>query len=139
MTMSMGKRFRLVGSITAALVAAGQIAVAQERPQLHTNEAYMEEVTRATELAVDDPMAVFDFVFGSLPEGVKIYPTENYYYFTFIHSGVAYSGNIRLELNERGGITVHFFYNEDLSPWRDETPSWHMVLNESNGVTVEKI
>jgi hypothetical protein len=34
----------------------------------------------ASELAINDPMAVFDFAFGSLPARVKVYPTENYYY-----------------------------------------------------------
>ena len=137
--MSGGTRFRLASIVIAALVCANQIAATQERPQLHTNEAYMEDITRATKLAVDEPMAVFDFVFGSLPEQVKVYPTENYYYFTFIHSGVGYSGNIRLELDERGGMSVHFFYNEDVSTWRDEPPSWHVMLNASNDVAVEKI
>ena len=39
---------------------------------------------------VDDPMAVFAFVFDSLPDRVKVYPTENYYYFTFLHNGMSY-------------------------------------------------
>ena len=50
-----------------------------------TNQAYVEEVTRPTTLDVDDPMAVFGFVLAQLPERVKVYPTENYYYFGFIH------------------------------------------------------
>ena len=54
----------------AVLAATVGMAAAQntERPQLHTNEAYVEEVTRATTLAVNDPMAVFAFVLNSLPD-----------------------------------------------------------------------
>jgi hypothetical protein len=45
------------------------------------HESSIDEAMRPTTLAVEDPMAVFAFVFGSLPDRVKVYPTENYYYF----------------------------------------------------------
>ena len=125
----------------AVLAATVGMAAAQntERPQLHTNEAYVEEVTRATTLAVNDPMAVFAFVLNSLPDRVKVYPTENYYYFTFIHGGTPYVGNIRIELGDSDKVTVHFVYYEDLSEWRQESPLTHVVLDASRGVGVEKI
>src|SRR5207253_3840800 len=87
----------------SAILAAGAVFItiscgsAQERPRLRTNEQYVEDVSRATALAVDDPMAVFAFVFETLPQRVNVYPTENYYYFTFIHQGAPYAGNIRIE------------------------------------------
>lgn len=137
--MAVGKRAWLVSALVAATIAATQTTIAQERPQLRTNEAYLNEVTRATKLAIDDPMAVFDWIFASLPDRVKVYPTENYYYFTFVHGGVGYSGNIRLELDERGGMTAHFYYGEDLSLARDDVPSWHLVLDQSKEVTLEKL
>ena len=56
---------------------------------------------RPTTLDVADPMAVFAFVLDSLPDRVKVYPTENYYYFTFTHNGVDYAGNIRLDASDR--------------------------------------
>jgi hypothetical protein len=123
------------------LLATSGMAAAQgaERPQLHTNEAYVEEVTRATTLAVDDPMAVFAFVLNSLPDRVKVYPTENYYYFTFIHGGAPYAGNIRIELGDEDKVTVHFVYYQDLSEWRQDSPLTHVVVDASKGVTVEKI
>ncbi|MGZ8324662.1 MAG: hypothetical protein ACXWU8_04685, partial [Rhodoplanes sp.] len=77
------------------------VAQAQDWPQLKTDQNYIEEVRRPTSLAVDDPMAVFSLVFNSLPERVKIYPTENYFYFTFVHRGVPYNGNIRLDASDR--------------------------------------
>jgi len=52
-------------------------------PKLNTNQSYIEDLTRPTVLAIDDPMAVFAFVFNSLPDRVKVYPTENYYYTPF--------------------------------------------------------
>jgi len=124
--------------VTVPVVIAGY-ALAQNLPRLQTNEAYVESVTRETALAVEDPMAVFGFVFGSLPDRVKVYPTENYYYFTFSHNGVGYAGNIRIEPDDRGGVKVHFDYYEDLSPWREETPSRYQLLDASKGVTIELI
>lgn len=108
-------------------------------PKLHTNEAYVEEVTQATTLAVDDPMAVFAFVLNSLPDRVKVYPTENYYYFTFTYGGGPYAGNIRIELGDDDKVTVHFVYYQDWSEWRQDSPLTHVVLDGSRGVGVEKI
>ena len=129
--------------LTALAVIATTVGMATaqnvERPQLHTNEGYVEEVTRASTLAVNDPMAVFAFVLNSLPDRVKVYPTENYYYFTFIHGGTPYAGNIRIELGDSDQVTVHFVYYEDLSEWRQDSPLTHVVLDSSRGVGVEKI
>jgi hypothetical protein len=117
-------------------MAAGQDA---GPPKLHTNEAYVEEVTRTTTLAVNDPMAVFAFVLNSLPDRVKVYPTENYYYFTFIHGGTPYAGNIRIELGDGDKVTAHFVYYQDWSEWHPDSPLTHIVLDGSRGVGVEKL
>src|SRR5260370_11966780 len=116
-------------------------AAGQDRgpPKLHTNEAYVEEVTQATTLAVTDPMAVYAFVLNSLPDRVKVYPTENYYYFTFMHGGAPYAGNIRIELGDDDKVTVHFVYYQDWSEWRQDSPLTHIVLDGSRGVGVEKM
>src|SRR5215468_10816166 len=125
----------------AVLAATVGMAAAQhpEPPLLHTNEAYVEEATRPTTLALDDPMAIFAFVLNSLPDRVKVYPTENYYYFTFIHGGAPYAGNIRIELGDEDKVTVHFVYYQDWSEWHQDSPLTHVVLDASQGVEVEKI
>jgi len=125
----------------AAFAATVGTAAGQDvrRPKLHTNEAYVEEVTQATTLAVDDPMAVFAFVLNSLPDQVKVYPTENYYYFTFLHGGAPYAGNIRIELGDGDKVTVHFVYYQDSSEWHEDSPLTHLVLDNSRGVDVEKL
>jgi hypothetical protein len=127
--------------MVVALAIAIEPAAAQssERPRLETNEAYVEEVTRTTMLAVTDPMAVFAFVLNSLPDRVKVYPTENYYYFTFIDNGVRYAGNIRIEPQDSGGQTVHFTYYQEASEWQEQTPLIHIVLDAARGVAVQKL
>jgi hypothetical protein len=129
-----------IGTLLAAMPAIGTaVAQAQDWPQLKTDQNYIEEVRRPTSLAVDDPMAVFSFVFNSLPERVKIYPTENYFYFTFVHRGVPYNGNIRLDASDRDQGKLHFGYSEDMAEWRRETPLTYRLLDASRGVTVEKL
>ena len=55
-------------------------------------------------------MAVFGFVMSKLPERVTVYPTENYYYFGFMHDGIRYAGNIRLDASNRDEGKVIFAY-----------------------------
>jgi hypothetical protein len=110
-------------------------------PRLYTNQGYAEDATRATTLAINDPMAVFAFVLGSLPERVKVYPTENYYYFYFIHGHSRYAGNIRLDVTDRDEGKVHFAYYEDLTEWTyyDDEAITHLVLDQAKNVSVEKL
>ena len=135
-----GQPWRVLWAGAVALAASGA-AFAQnvQMPTLHTEESYADEVTRATTLNLGDPMAVFAFVLKSLPDRVKVYPTENYYYFSFFQSGVKYAGNIRIEPNDDSGQTVHFVYFEEASEWHTDPHLTHIVLDESRGVRVEKI
>ena len=132
-----------VGGILAmiALATSARTAAAQntEVPRLETNQAYLEEVMRTTTLSINDPLAVFAFVLGSLPDRVKVYPTENYYYFSFVHNGKRYVGNIRLDASNRDEGKVIFAYYEDLSEWREQSPVIHVVLDASQGAKVEKL
>src|SRR5262249_34893627 len=112
----------------------------QNLPRLYTNQSYAEDVMRETSLAIDDPMAVLTFVLGSLPDRVKVYPTENYYYFYFFHRHIRYAGNTRLDAVDRDEGKLHFAYYEDLAeyvPYKDEIT--YRLLDASHGVTVEKV
>jgi hypothetical protein len=65
----------LAGLATATMFATA--AKAETNPRLYLNQTYAEDSTRQTTLDVKDPMAVFKFVLGNLPDQVKVYPTEN--------------------------------------------------------------
>lgn len=112
---------------------------AQEPPPLETNQAYVESVTRKSSLAIDDPMAVFAFVFGSLPERVEVYPTENHYYFSFLLNGIRYAGNFKIDAQLRSDGKVEFSYYEDRPVWLADASATYRVLGAEQGVTVEKI
>jgi hypothetical protein len=121
------------------LLIPGATAQGPTFPRLSTNEGYVEDATASPALSINDQMAVFTFVFGNLPERVTVYPTENYYYFSFIHRHIRYAGNIRLDVTDRDSGKVHFAYYEDLAEWREQAPVKHVVLDAARGVTVEKV
>jgi len=137
-----GVRLRclLLLALTPAFAMGSAEAQPAARPQLHTNEAYVEEALRASSLDITDPLAVFAFVLDSLPARVKVYPTENYYYFWFLHDGTRYAGSIRLDALGRDEGKVEFGFYPDLTEWSDEVKGdTYVVLDASRGVTVERL
>ena len=132
---------RLFAAAIAVLVGAVGNASAQSNdpPRLHSHQSYIEDVMRPASLDVKDPLAVFAFVLNSLPDRVKVYPTENYFYFTFELNGSPYAGNIRLDASDRDQGKVQFGYFEQTAGWRDETPTYFRVLDASSEVRLEKL
>jgi hypothetical protein len=123
----------VLASFLATLCAAH--AEPAHLPRLETNEAYVEEAARPGTLAIDDPMAVFAYVLGSLPERVRVYPTENHYYFAFTHAGARFAGNIKLDarLRDQGKATFVYYGEQAGGPDHD------IVLEAARGVTIEKV
>lgn len=128
--------------LAAALLSASR-AIAEApsgRLQIHTNESYIEEVTRRVSLPLSDTKAMFALVLESLPDRAKIYPTENYYYFRFHHNGVPYGGNIRLDVTTRDQGKLHFAFYEELTGWDEEKETVrYAILDQNDGVTVTKL
>jgi len=133
--------FRRLAVAVVALGAAAGAAVAedQDRPKLFTHQSYVEDVLKTFSLPIEDPKAVFAYVLDNLPEQVKVYPTENYYYFRFVYNHSQYAGNIRLDPITRDRGKVHIAYSIDFAEWKDEDPAFHMLLGKADGVTVEKL
>ncbi len=112
----------------AAAMGLVSTAAAQDTPPLQANQAYVEDLARPTTLDVTDLMAVFGFVWAKLPERVKVYPTENYYYVGFFHNGIRYAGNIRLDASNRDDGKVIFAYFEDTSQWFENSEVKYRML-----------
>jgi len=129
-------------AILTVLVSAlptGRVAGAPQPPRLTTNESYVEDVGRVGEFDIADVTATFAFVFNAVPDRVKVYPTENYYYFAFHHRGVRYVGNIRLENETRDQGKVHFAYEVEAAAWNRPEKIFYLLLDGSHGLAVEKL
>jgi hypothetical protein len=123
-----------------AILLPVQFSAAQPaEPPLQTNQAYVEEVTRPASINIGDPMAVFGYLMARLPERVKVYPTENYYYFGFVHNGIRYAGNLRLDASNRDDGKADFAYFQDTSQWYDDSEVKHLLVGPEQGVSVEKV
>jgi hypothetical protein len=130
---------RIAGLLIALLFAASPTAAA-EKPKLYTNQSYVEDVNNREALPIGDAKAMFAWVLGELPERVKVYPTENYYYFYFYHQGSRYAGNIRLDAATRDEGKVNFAYYVDMNEWHlKEDNRQYVIFGKDDGVTVEKV
>jgi hypothetical protein len=141
----MNKNFRLpllgAASVLAAMsfAAAPAANAADNLPPLTTNQHYLEEISKKHNLDAKDAMAVFGYVLKTLPDKVKVYPTENYYYFSFICNGINYEGNIRLDASDRDQGFVSFAYVEQPAQWRHTADDNYHHLGANEGVKVEKL
>src|SRR3954452_3172560 len=133
-----------VAATALAVTTANAGAQDIERPRVYTNETYVEDATQSATLAMDDTIAVLDLVLSSLPDRVKVYPTENYYYFRFMHAGTPYAGNLRFDPRDRDQGKVQFGYYKDLADWMGVKQTTALagvdtVLDASRQVQVERM
>jgi hypothetical protein len=128
----------LLALAAGAPVLAQKVSQKATQPQLNTNQALIEELVKQPDLDVADIGAVFAFVLASLPDEVKVYPTENYFYISFHHGGLDYAGNIRLAASDRDQGIVHFAYFPAATLSGSEGEMTYKPLNAADGVTVEK-
>ena len=129
---------RRIGFAIAAVCISASFACAGERPRVHTNQEYIDDVSRQTALPLDDPKAMLAFVLESLPDRVNVYPTESYFYFHFYYGGTRYAGNIRLDFKDRDEGKVHFAYFVEMAEWLKDDKLTYRLFGKEDGVTVEK-
>ncbi len=103
------------------------------------NQQIIDRLQGAPDFNIDDPMAAFAHVFAAVPEDATVYPTENYYYFTFVWSGIEFAGNMRLDVSDRDDGVLHFAYFTKNEPWNVEILSNYKPLTEKDGIKIEKL
>lgn len=106
------------------------------KTQVYTNQSYVEEAHNQPDFDIADMSSVLSLVLGSLPDKVKVYPTENYYYFYFDYMGIKYSGNLRFDVADRDQGLVHFNYFKDFTNWQRDETGYSFLLGAKDGVTV---
>ena len=128
----------LAGGLALSMAMMLPVAASAGVTLVHTNEAYLDEVRSEPGFKIDDKIGVFRMVLDSLPATVKVYPTENYYYFWFHHDGIKYAGNFRFDAEDRDEGLVHFNYFKDFTPWQRDEADFSALLGTKDGVKVSK-
>lgn len=108
-------------------------------PKVFTNETYIKELSRKSTLRIDNPKAVFLHILKSLPPRVKVFPTENYYYFYFYHNGAKYVGNLRLDVDMRKKGLVFFNYFRETRDWFFDESDRKSTFGQSDGVVLDRV
>jgi len=129
----------LLLSLMALLFVASLALAAEKVPKLQTNQAYVEQLLLPGTLQIDDDLSVLSFVLNNLPDAVMVYPSENYYYFNFLHGGVSYSGNLRLDASDRDTGKIHFAYFTTNNDWGGNLRKILKTYSLEEGVKVEAV
>ena len=91
---------------------------------------------------LNDLRSVFWFVFSKFPPEVRVYPSENYYYWPLDGGGRHISGNFRLPAKHRDNGIVSFAYSERRVLKAKFDPSriaGRAMLGFEDGVTLTKV
>ena len=130
----------LLAAVSAAAIFSSQAgpALADDNP-IMTNEEFVEQVHARSSFDVTKIDEVLDYVFSQLSDSVTVYPTENYYYFKFMHDGTLYAGNFRLDVADRDKGIIHFAYFNEYNTFGKELLSEHRAYSADLGLKVEKV
>lgn len=131
----------MYGFVFTLLIA--DCAVSREDKPRHfvLNEDMIREVTTAADPQACSPNEVLNDLFKQIGPVATIYPTENYYYFSFFRGGKSYSGSLRLAVDSRDKGIVQFACYETYTSWLevDGAAGIQKELSQANGVFVKKI
>jgi len=130
----------LAAAATAVAIAAAPLpAVAADAPALQTNQAWIEDLKQSAGLKIESVQDAFDVVFSRLPDEVFVFPTENYYYFTFTAGGVIYAGNLRLAAQDRDKGIIHFAAFQQANQSSEAGEMLYKEMTSKDGVEVSKL
>lgn len=123
----------LSACLLSALSISGSAAAAEGLGQVQFNQHWISDQHRQVD--VTDPQKILREVFAQVPDEAMVWPTENYYYFSFTANGRDYAGNFRLHPEEREEGLINFAYFDR------SDPSWfrHLLLGPDDGVALEKL
>ncbi len=132
------REWKRILPLTAASLLCVVSAAEAGEPRIYTNQEYLEDAMLKPDLKLNDVKSVFRLVFNTLPAQVKVYPTENYYYFYFYHNGIKYAGNFRFDIEDRDRGLVHFNYFKDFTLWQRDETDYSAVYGSKDGIEVKK-
>lgn len=129
----------VTATATPELPPSGQRPVAMDN-YLSFNQSWLEGFnTDGPDLENVDE--VFWYIYSRLPDEVRVYPTENYYYFKLHIGGKTLAGNFRLPAGRRdnGVLSFAYFEYEEFPPLGTSRFSRAKYFTEADGLRIEKI
>lgn len=131
-------------TLTFLVLAALLFYPANARPRVAFHQDYIEghyPETQSLSVDLDDVDHVFDLVFSALRDEVKVYPTENYYYFVFKDRGRPVWGNIHLPPADEIGEYLDFAYwefenNPKIEPG---VGAYYKQFSAAEGVSIKRM
>ncbi|MHA1536636.1 MAG: hypothetical protein ACTSUD_03700 [Alphaproteobacteria bacterium] len=117
---------------------AGAQETARPKGAVSLNQGFVEGLYGTVKL--DDEMAVFAHVFNTLPDKVTVYPTENYFYWSFTANGRTIWGNFRLDASDRdkGILNLGYFEYDENGKFQDYD-GWEKSISAKDGMVLKKI
>lgn len=113
-------------------------SAAKSKGTVSLNQGFVEGLAGTVKL--DDEMAVFAHVFDTLPDKVTVYPTENYFYWSFNANGRTIWGNFRLDAGDRDKGILHLGYFEyDENGKFQDYDGWDKAITAKDGVALKKV
>jgi len=127
--------------LVMAIVADPQTIEAQEIKtdkgfEVLLNEKSIHLLSQRLKADLENPRAVFAEILKQLPPTVKVYPTENYYYFHFFHNGQRYAGNIRLGQPDIRAGKVMFNYFLATTSWHFDEKDHFIIFGQKDDVKI---
>ena len=103
------------------------------------NEDTLAAIGRASTIDIKDPRTVLHALLSQIQPQATIYPSENYYYFSFYDHGLAYSGSLRLAAESRDKGLLELNYYESYNHWQPRDEGIETTLGPDQGVEVTKL
>lgn len=139
-----GLTFALLVMLTSLSVEAGQafgqqpVAKPGSKPIVSFNETFVHDLYAKVD--IKNPDAVFALVFSKLKDEVTVYPSENYFYWSFNANGKPIWGNFRLDAVDRdkGILHVGYFEYDENAKFQDRD-GFDKDFGPKDGVIVKKV
>ena len=132
-------RWFAVPFMAVTLMSVPALSAGDASPKLATNQAWLENLQAGSGLKVESVEDALGIVFSRLPDEVQVYPTENYYYFTFPADGAIYAGNLRLAARDRDKGVIHFAAFRQANQSSQAGEMLYKALTAGDGVAVDKL
>lgn len=112
------------------------------KPYFSLNQHWIEGYhNNPDEVNLEDPDSVFWHVFSRLPDQVKVYPSENYFYYMLHLNGRTFWGNIRLAAGHRelGELSFAYFEFDEFAYASSSKFTRSKVFTADDGVELVEI